>query len=70
MNPSAEALLGYLLEFWDKKSDGPLVTMDAGPNIHLLFRKNQQALMQELELDLIRLKSKFGFRVMGGENRE
>jgi diphosphomevalonate decarboxylase len=70
MNPSAEALLGYLLEFWDKRSDGPLVTMDAGPNIHLLFRKNQQALMQELELDLIGLKSKFGFRVMGGENRE
>lgn len=25
-------------EFWEREGDGPLVTMDAGPNVHLLFR--------------------------------
>lgn len=26
---------------WDKFKDGPLVTMDAGPNVHYLFRSDQ-----------------------------
>ena len=31
------------------KQDGPLVTMDAGPNIHLLYRLDQQNLAQEFK---------------------
>ena len=38
-------------KFWQQNGDGPLVTMDAGPNVHLLWRaeqKNQaQAWMKE-----------------------
>lgn len=33
-----EALI-KIREFWEKYNDGPLVTIDAGPNIHLLWRK-------------------------------
>jgi len=30
--------------FWETESDGPIVTMDAGPNIHLLYREDQAEL--------------------------
>lgn len=33
--------LGRMRELWTEKNDGPLITMDAGANIHLLFRKDQ-----------------------------
>lgn len=33
--------LSQILEMWHKEGDGPIVTMDAGSNIHLLFRNNQ-----------------------------
>ena len=31
--------------FWKKYKDGPLVTMDAGANIHVLYRSNQQRIL-------------------------
>lgn len=34
-------LLSKLSRLWEKESDGPIVTMDAGPNIHLLYRLDQ-----------------------------
>ncbi len=34
-------ILETVREFWKKEGDGPLATMDAGPNVHLLFRKDQ-----------------------------
>lgn len=33
--------LSQLRVLWNEQGDGPLVTMDAGANIHLLFRKDQ-----------------------------
>ena len=33
--------LNQIRTTWEELSDGPLVTMDAGPNIHLLFREDQ-----------------------------
>ena len=33
-----------LQELWEQEGDGPIVTMDAGPNIHLLYRPEQQEL--------------------------
>lgn len=33
--------LNHLRDLWTKRGDGPLVTMDAGANVHLLFRKDQ-----------------------------
>lgn len=39
-------VLESLQNFWQHHKDGPIVTMDAGPNIHLLFRPDQAALAQ------------------------
>lgn len=40
-------ILNQVQEWWEKKGDGPLVTMDAGPNIHLLYRPDQMDLAYE-----------------------
>lgn len=40
--------LHVVKSFWQEKGDGPLVTMDAGPNVHLLFRPDQKAFRDEL----------------------
>lgn len=45
----SQALLKVVQDLWKHKQDGPLVTMDAGPNIHLLYRLDQQNLAQEFK---------------------
>jgi diphosphomevalonate decarboxylase len=44
--------LQIIREFWKNKNDGPLVTMDAGPNVHLLWREDQSLLRSELQTNL------------------
>lgn len=46
MNPSSQKSLMDILKFWEQNNDGPLVTMDAGSNIHLLFRNDQTEMYQ------------------------
>jgi diphosphomevalonate decarboxylase len=41
MTPATFETLDHLRGIWRQEFDGPLVTMDAGANIHLLFRKDQ-----------------------------
>ena len=41
IDANTQKALNELESFWEEHQDGPLVTMDAGPNIHLLFRKDQ-----------------------------
>lgn len=36
---------------WEKTGDGPLITMDAGPNVHLLYREDQRDLAEKLQLE-------------------
>ncbi len=36
-------ILDNIKKLWDSKQDGPLVTMDAGPNIHLLYKNKELA---------------------------
>jgi diphosphomevalonate decarboxylase len=36
-------------QFWTDNKDGPLVTMDAGPNVHLLWREDQDLLRDQLK---------------------
>ncbi len=43
--------LALLQGLWDKNGDGPIVTMDAGPNIHLLYREDQLDLAQQIQTD-------------------
>ena len=42
--PGTITVLNTVREFWQSHGDGPLVTMDAGPNIHMLWREDQQEL--------------------------
>lgn len=44
--------LQAIREFWRDRGDGPLVTMDAGPNIHLLWREDQQLIRSQLQDEL------------------
>jgi diphosphomevalonate decarboxylase len=46
MTPKSLLALRYLQEQWEAQGDGPLITMDAGPNIHLLYRPEQGELQQ------------------------
>lgn len=48
-NEKVFKILEGLRKHWDLHKDGPLVTMDAGPNIHLLFRADQYGLALEWE---------------------
>ncbi len=48
LTPASHALLNDLKAFWQQHQDGPLVSMDAGANIHLLFRPNQIACMEHI----------------------
>ncbi len=41
--PKTIEVLRHLRETWTNLGDGPLVTMDAGANVHLLFRPEQTA---------------------------
>ena len=33
---------------WEAYDDGPLITMDAGPNVHFLWRREQKDLANQL----------------------
>ena len=44
--------LQILREFWKDNNDGPLVTMDAGPNVHLLWREDQKLLRDQMQIFL------------------
>ena len=45
---SSEKVLGLINEHWKKNNDGPLVTMDAGSNIHLLYRPDQRSQKEKI----------------------
>lgn len=51
MTENTHLLLDDLKRFWDAEGDGPLVTLDAGPNIHLLYRPDQLDLAQKFKVD-------------------
>lgn len=46
-----QEVLDLLQGLWEEKQDGPIVTMDAGPNIHLLFRPDQARLAMQMKDD-------------------
>lgn len=51
LNAEGMFVLSSLLERWQKNNDGPLITMDAGSNIHLLFRESQASLYELYQKD-------------------
>ena len=38
-------VLNIINKLWSENNDGPLVTMDAGPHVHLIWRQDQKHLM-------------------------
>ncbi|RUR10564.1 diphosphomevalonate/mevalonate 3,5-bisphosphate decarboxylase family protein [Legionella sp. km772] len=44
-------LLDTLSRLWEREGDGPLVTMDAGPNIHLLYRLDQAEKAEQFQAE-------------------
>lgn len=47
MQPDTIRVLNHLRGIWAKEKDGPLVTMDAGANVHVLFRQDQRERAKE-----------------------
>lgn len=39
--PKTISVLNFIEHFWKTNNDGPIVTIDAGPNLHLLWKKTQ-----------------------------
>ena len=49
----SKAVLVSLQELWQRENDGPLVTMDAGPNIHVLYRPDQTEMADKFKRDYL-----------------
>lgn len=45
-----DEVLTWVDEYWKTNKDGPIVTMDAGPNIHLLTRADQGRLRDQIKI--------------------
>lgn len=56
---ASEKVLADIQRYWDAKGDGPLTTMDAGANVHLLFRGDQKA-----EAEIIKEKFLYHYDVI------
>lgn len=51
MTDKTNEVLKTLQDFWVSQGDGPIITMDAGPNIHLLYRSDQADLALKFKHD-------------------
>ncbi len=59
MNGKTMECLNIIRSVWEDKLDGPIVTMDAGPNVHFLFRDDQKEFCNQI------MKEHFsGFKVL------
>lgn len=61
--PGTMQILKAVSGIWQADKDGPLVTMDAGPNVHLLFRRDQLDVYTRLESELSKSFQVFGSKV-------
>lgn len=52
MSPKSLLALRHLQNEWELRGDGPVVTMDAGPNVHLLYRPDQRDLQLKQQREL------------------
>ncbi len=51
MTEQTTTALTTLQKLWQRENDGPLITMDAGPNIHLLYRSDQTEMALKFKQD-------------------
>ena len=53
MTDQTKEVLIALQELWEREGDGPIVTMDAGPNIHILYRLDQTEIARKFKQDYL-----------------
>lgn len=53
MTKEGNDALKLIQTLWEHEGDGPIVTMDAGPNIHLLYRTDQAILAEKFKQDYL-----------------
>lgn len=53
MSERSLQVLDQLQEAWHHHQDGPIITMDAGPNIHLLYRPDQKEMARVFKQDVL-----------------
>lgn len=53
MTDSTHQALRTLQDLWQREGDGPIITMDAGPNIHLLYRPDQVEMALQFKRDYL-----------------
>lgn len=51
LTDESRSILRVIQKYWEVNGDGPLVTMDAGPNVHLLYRPEQMDLARQIKQD-------------------
>ncbi len=49
MTPDSLSVLNSIRDYWQTHGDGPIVTMDAGANVHCLYRPSQQKIYNEFK---------------------
>ena len=52
--PACRQVLTELKAYWQAHGDGPLITMDAGSTIHLLYRPDQDTLAQLIKQTILK----------------
>lgn len=52
MNSASMKVLNHVSDYWEKNNDGPIVTMDAGANVHLIYRDDQKSMSMQIENEL------------------
>ncbi|MCB0414054.1 MAG: diphosphomevalonate decarboxylase [Bdellovibrionales bacterium] len=52
MSKGSLRVLTCLRKHWEEFDDGPIVTMDAGPNIHCLYRDDQRKMAEKIQKEL------------------
>lgn len=52
MESNSLIVLDYVRALWEAEKDGPITTMDAGPNVHLLYRQDQEEMAKKVRSDL------------------
>lgn len=52
MTADSLRVIRFVQEIWDNEKDGPIITMDAGANVHLLYRADQKGLAKMINATL------------------
>lgn len=64
IEPKTLEIIQFIKNFWKQKNDGPIVTIDAGPNVHLLYKSTQK----KIAIDIRNKLKKFKIKILSNLN--